>query len=112
MYVDPKTRTTATLYGNERALAAAHARGGAPAYTAGAVLALVTWAQRDDPHWFGARIPSVPQSMEFVEVATDGRPGSSRIAVLPTQPRSGRVSYWALLRLGYRKTTFGGCTRG
>jgi len=33
------------------------------------VLALVTWTQRDDPHWFGARIPSVPQSVEFVEIA-------------------------------------------
>ena len=24
--------------------------------------------QRDDPHWFGARIPGTPQSVEFVEV--------------------------------------------
>jgi hypothetical protein len=32
------------------------------------VLALVTWAQRDDPHWFGARIPDAPQTVEFVQV--------------------------------------------
>ncbi len=54
MYVDPKTHTMATLYAND----AAHA--------------LVTWAQRDDPHWFGARIPGAPQSVEFVEGTATG----------------------------------------
>ena len=29
-------------------------------YSAGAVLALVTWTQREDPHWFGGRIPDAP----------------------------------------------------
>jgi hypothetical protein len=33
------------------------------------VLALITWIQRDDPHWFGARIPDTPLSVEFVQVA-------------------------------------------
>jgi hypothetical protein len=42
------------------------------AYPAGAVLALVTWTQRDDPHWFGARIPDVPQTVEFVQTAGAG----------------------------------------
>ena len=32
------------------------------------MLALVTWAQRDDPHWFGAKIPSTVQSVEFVTI--------------------------------------------
>ncbi len=67
MYVDPKTRTTATLYGNDAAMEAVEARRSAPAYARGAVLALVTWAQRDDPHWFGARIPDRPLAVEFVE---------------------------------------------
>jgi hypothetical protein len=80
MYVDPKARTTATVYGNDQALRAAHARRGLPAYPAGAVLALVTWAQRDDPHWFGARIPDVPQSVEFVEVSAGGMPAYRRFA--------------------------------
>jgi hypothetical protein len=31
---------------------------------------LVTWQQREDPHWFGARIPGQPLSAEFVEVGT------------------------------------------
>jgi hypothetical protein len=75
MYVDPKTRTMATLYGNDAAMRAALARQAAPA---GAVLALVTWVQRDDPHWFGARIPSAPQSVEFVEVTAAGQTSSYR----------------------------------
>jgi hypothetical protein len=37
------------------------------------VLALVTWAQRDDPHWFGARIPDMPRSVEFLQVGTAGQ---------------------------------------
>jgi hypothetical protein len=75
MYVDPKTRTMATLYGNDAAIRAAQASQTAPA---GAVLALVTWAQRDDPHWFGARIPSAPQLVEFLEVAALGQTSNYR----------------------------------
>jgi Haem-binding domain/Cytochrome P460 len=85
MFVDPKTRTMATLYGNEQAMQGVQARGFAPGnaaknltYPAGAVLALVTWEQRDDPHWFGARIPATPLSMEFVQVAAAGQPASYR----------------------------------
>jgi len=76
MYVDSKTHSTATLYGNDAAVQASRsARRGeetAPAYPAGAVLALVTWTQRDDPHWFGGRIPAAPESIEFVQIATTG----------------------------------------
>jgi hypothetical protein len=32
----------------------------------------VTWAQRDDPHWFGARIPDAPLSVEFVHAGAAG----------------------------------------
>jgi Haem-binding domain/Cytochrome P460 len=74
MYVDPKTRTTATLYGNDAAMQAVRAREdavAAPAYSVGAVLALVTWAQRDDPHWFGGRIPDAPLSVELIQLTTE-----------------------------------------
>jgi len=73
MFVDPATRTQSTLYGNAQALQAANPRSGnaTPTYPAGAVLALVTWVQRDDPHWFGARIPDAPRSVEFIEVTSD-----------------------------------------
>jgi hypothetical protein len=71
MFVDPKTHTMSTLYGNEAAVKSLHARSASPAapsYDSGAILALVTWAQRDDPHWFGARIPDSRVSVEFVAV--------------------------------------------
>jgi hypothetical protein len=85
MYVDPRTRTTATLYGDEAAMRAVQARKGADVadgmeYPAGAVLALVSWAQRDDPHWFGARIPDKPLSVEFVQVSSGRQGGYRRFA--------------------------------
>jgi hypothetical protein len=52
MYVDPDAHTMSTLYGNRAALQSAYARSdasaGAPVYSPGSVLALVTWVQRDD----------------------------------------------------------------
>ena len=77
MYVDPKNQTMATLYGNSTAMEGVQMRSappsGGPRYPTGAVLALVTWAQRDDPHWFGGRIPDMPESAEFVQVAATGQ---------------------------------------
>ena len=84
MYVDPSDHTVATLYGNETALKSLKVRGAdamaAPSYTAGAVVALVTWNQRDDPHWFGARIPDAPRSIEFVEIGPAGKNSYRRFA--------------------------------
>jgi hypothetical protein len=80
--VEPKTHTTATLYGNDAAVRAVttapRGEGKAPAYPAGAVLALVTWTQRDDPHWFGGRIPDAPESVEFVKIAMLGQKNEYR----------------------------------
>ena len=85
MYVDPQTHTMAMLYGNDAAMQTVQARRASPvagpkgpAYSPSAVLALVTWVQRDDPHWFGARVPAVPRSVEFVEVMAAGRTSSYR----------------------------------
>ena len=67
----------ATLYGNEAAIQSAHSRTpalGTITYKPGSVLALVTWAQREDPHWFGARIPSTLFSVEFVEIPSSDTP--------------------------------------
>jgi hypothetical protein len=76
MYVDPANHAMATLYGNEIALRNLSPRiaddASAPSYAPGSVLALVIWMQRDDPHWFGARIPDGPQSIEFVQVGPEG----------------------------------------
>jgi hypothetical protein len=75
MYVDPTNHTMATLYGNETARRSLNLRSTdaatALSYTQGAVPALVAWIERDDPHWFGARIPDTPQSIEFVEVGLE-----------------------------------------
>ena len=78
LYVDPATKTMAVLYGNEVAKRALRSGGGSLAYFAGSVLALVTWGQREDPHWFGARIPDKPLTVEFVQVAGSGSQSSYR----------------------------------
>jgi hypothetical protein len=76
MYVDPGAHTMATLFGNDRAERAVRTHGAVSSeprvYPAGAVLALITWAQREDPHWFGGRIADTPQSVEFVQVDAQG----------------------------------------
>ena len=58
-----------TLYGND--LAVESARAGRDLYADGSVLSLVTWTQREDPHWFGARIPGKVQSVEFETIGKD-----------------------------------------
>jgi hypothetical protein len=82
MYVDPKTHKTATLYRNDKATQVLERRDAAvslpPGYPSGAVLALVTWAQRDDPHWFGGRIPDTPLKVEFVQTSFDRRSDTYR----------------------------------
>jgi hypothetical protein len=73
--VDPAASTMSTLFGNEVAVQSARS-GRIGRYPPGAVLALVTWTQQDDPHWFGARIPARPQSIEVVAVHDAARAGS------------------------------------
>lgn len=71
MFFDPKSHTMSALYGNDAAASSVRPRGSSPAtsqYAQGAVLALITWAERDDPHWFGARIPDAPSTVEFVSI--------------------------------------------
>lgn len=66
-WTNDRDATMSTLYGND--IAVQYARSSPdPAYPAGAILALVTWEQRDDPHWYGARIPSTVKSVEFVTI--------------------------------------------
>jgi hypothetical protein len=73
MCVDPKTHRMATLYGNDTSIQVREREGTvAPRlpYPSGSVLALVTWAQRDDPHWFGGRIPDTPKMVEYVQISS------------------------------------------
>jgi hypothetical protein len=69
--VNHRNSTMSTLYGNDTAVAYARSTA-ASTYPVGSVIALVTWAERDDPHWFGAKIPSTPQSVEFVSISAQG----------------------------------------
>jgi hypothetical protein len=73
--IDKTASTISTVYGNE--LAVEYARTHSQhEYPDGAVLSLVTWSERDDPRYFGAKIPGEVKSVEFVFVgaARDGRP--------------------------------------
>jgi hypothetical protein len=96
-FVDPRAGTMATLYGNDTAVL--HARSG-QAYPAGAVVWLVTWSQREDPHWFGGRIPKGLESVEAVRFGTGGSPEYSRFegAVLTKKTVAADV---AALRVQY-----------
>jgi hypothetical protein len=63
--------TMATLTGNDVAVKYA----GTDVYPGGSELALVTWLEREDPHWFGARIPGSFVGLETVTVerGADGK---------------------------------------
>lgn len=62
------TSTMSTLYGNDVAVDYARSHSDAH-YPLGSVLAFVTWSQKEDERWFGARIPANPISVEFIRVA-------------------------------------------
>jgi hypothetical protein len=96
--VNPRDHTMSTLYGND--IGVKSARSGQAAYPAGSVLALVTWSQRDDPHWFGGRIPRMLQSVEVLTFGSgatpsyecyEGMPLAKRQSAAPDVP--GRIAY-------------------
>lgn len=68
-FSDRKGATMSTLYGNDAAVDAA--RAGHP-YPAAAVLALVTWRTKEDPHWFGGSIPAKPTQVEYLHAYATG----------------------------------------
>jgi hypothetical protein len=64
-WVDKTNGTMSTLFGND--LAVTHARTSPQTpYPPSAVIAVVTWHQQEDEHWFGGRIPGKVQSVEFI----------------------------------------------
>ena len=77
--VDRRAGTTSTLFGSLEAVK--DARNGQP-YQENAALKLVTWRQREDPHWFGGRIPGEVLSVEVVWHGHGGR-GYSRLEGKP-----------------------------
>jgi hypothetical protein len=72
--LSPADSTMSTLYGND--VAVSHARTNSEhSYPNGSILSMVTWTQRDDPRYFGAKIPDQVRSVEFVsiQIAADGK---------------------------------------
>jgi hypothetical protein len=90
-----------TLYGNDVAVKAA--RGG-QSYSPGAFYSLVTWSQRDDPHWFGGRIPKTLVKVETVEYTAGGEvhsnvyQGAPLKRISPTDVQADPVKYIAGLK--------------
>lgn len=80
-FVNRTDSTMSTLFGNDAAVhyARTHSQ---HEYPAGSALALVTWAQREDPRWFGGNIPATVKSVEF---AKPGPAPSEREADLLSQ---------------------------
>lgn len=64
---DKTSSTMSTLYGNDLAVDYARTHPDSR-YPDGSVLALVTWAQQNDPRWFGAKIPAHVSSMEMLTI--------------------------------------------
>jgi Cytochrome P460 len=73
--INKQDSTMYTLFGNDTAVKYVRTSS-QHNYPAGAVLALVTWNQQEDPRWFGGNIPSAPKSVEFVTVGAtpDNKP--------------------------------------
>ena len=73
--IDAPNSTMFTLFGNDTAIQ--YSRTGRN-YSHGSALALVTWRQREDSRWFGAKIPALVKSVEFVDVmiSKDGSPAN------------------------------------
>jgi Haem-binding domain/Cytochrome P460 len=65
--IDQTRGTMSTLYGNNEAVEYARAHAD-DQYPRGSELMLATWKQKEDDHWFGARIPSERQIIEKVHV--------------------------------------------
>ncbi|WP_263381928.1 cytochrome P460 family protein [Granulicella arctica] len=98
--IDAPHQTMSTLFGNDAAIDSARTAGHT-AYPAGAVLAMVTWNQREDEHWFGGRIPKEFQSMEIVRV-TAGADGKAVATYEELQgPSLQRVSAAGDARMDY-----------
>ncbi len=70
-WINKQEGTMSTMFGND--IAVQYARSNAAmAYPAGSVLSVVTWAQQEDPRWFGGNIPQKVKMVEFVTVTGPG----------------------------------------
>jgi hypothetical protein len=70
--VNPGKSTMSTLYGNNPALDVMKS---GKAHQGGEVLALVTWRQQEDEHWFGAKIPGSLVAVELIKTTNSTNAG-------------------------------------
>ncbi len=77
--IDPQNSTMSTLYGNDIAIQYARANSKHD-YPPGSQIALVTWTGRDDPRYFGAKIPDSIKTIEFVTVSAAQEGGATQYA--------------------------------
>ena len=63
--INTRKNTMSTLYGNDTAFQYAFDHNGGN-YPEGSVLYQITWLQKDDPRWFGGKIPGTIRSVEIV----------------------------------------------
>ena len=76
--VDKANGTMSTLYGNDAAVQHARTAPRTP-YPPGAILALVTWNEQEDKHWYGGRIPGRLYAVEFLSFSASA-PNQSPVA--------------------------------
>ncbi|NCD71673.1 cytochrome P460 family protein [Mucilaginibacter agri] len=101
--INRKQGTMSTLYGND---AARNALLGKAQPNNGEVLALVTWKQQEDPHWFGGLIPGKLVSVEWAKTQNDQNhsfvyqrfDGASLQPHNDTTGNSSRLHYISILR--------------
>lgn len=68
--INKKDSTMSILYGNK--LAYGQLKQGISSVKSGELLALVSWKQQADIHWFGANIPGKLLSVEYVRANSTG----------------------------------------
>jgi len=69
-FINRKSGTMSTLYGNPLALKSA--AGLNKMLAGGEAFTLVTWKQQPDEHWFGASIPGDLESVEILKTNSNG----------------------------------------
>jgi hypothetical protein len=97
LYIDPRAHTISVLFAVDTEA------GATPAMPVNnPQVALVTWTERDDPHWFGARIADQVVAVEVVRNSPGTPPEYRRYAgaaaVAPIQTPADRASLIAGLR--------------
>jgi hypothetical protein len=95
--INTKDSTMATLYANKIAWGYAHGYNDKK-YPPGAVLYQVTWKQKADSVWFGARIPKEIQSIERISYTSDSAANYELYEGHPLRrstatPDTGRIAY-------------------